>query len=191
MLNLQNLYEEHYQDLVNGKVMVNHQTVTPDDLRIHIFQFPLIIEDEPGFVLLTDGMSEKPLDPGDGSALSTELLWYVRQPTDVHFHYMRYLAKFPHLNDTCFLPGHTFQNGNPPEPIFSGSHLTTFMFLEPPFQFELDLAQKLSIENPFKLLWIFPITDNEMAYKQEYKTAALIDRLEQLGVFEPVLDETR
>jgi len=100
---------------------------------------------------------------------------------------MHRLAHYAHRQDTWLGYWHTVEG----DPILPDSLLAPIVFVDPPFEPDNALKERLSIEGePVELLWVVPITEQELAYKLEFGTEALQERLVEREV-PSVLDPGR
>ena len=93
--------------------------------------------DDEGYVLVTNGMSDKLMhrpvvssasDSDADDSLAIELIWYVREVTAEYVHNLRWLAKLPQIDETWFGSGHTVPM---PEAPLDGCTFKTFFFMSP------------------------------------------------------------
>lgn len=140
-------------------------------------------EEDPGWVLITSGMSDRRMtldaDAEDEAKADAslrrraELVWYVREPKPEYLAHLRWLAKFPFLDATWLGFGHTIPL---PEPIFSSSKLTTSLLLTPIIAPEQSIAAELLIdEDPVEILVVHLLTNDEHRLKQESGVDAILD----------------
>ncbi len=99
-------------------------------------------------------------------------------------YFLKMLARFPHQYKTWLGYGHTIPNGMDAEPIAD----TGFgcMLLLPPFlSFEDDfLCMEAKDGNTINFYSVIPIFANEMEYKLEMGTEALLDKFDEFGITE-------
>ncbi len=99
--------------------------------------------DDEGYVLITNGMSDKLMhrraDSDSDESLAVELIWYVRDVTDDYVHYLRWLAKLPQIDETWFGRGHTVPM---PDAPLDGCAFKTFFFMSPIFDTDNDLLHE-------------------------------------------------
>jgi hypothetical protein len=144
------------------------------------------------YTLVTGGMSDLPMRiPRGASANRTELVMYVPEPKEVYLEILRFLAHFPHEHNTWFGHGHTFPNGQPPQPYFEDSVLDTTLMISSIARPDSTLHERLKIDkDPVHLLWVVPITTAESEFKLQQGIDALMDLFDRYD--HPfVLDETR
>lgn len=155
--------------------------------HIDVYQFKPTAQ-RPYWTLITGGMSDM-RQPGVPEELSprAEIMLYASQPTGWMFNVLKGLAEMPFDDDTFLHWRHTVPNGMPM--TAKPSLLTNFFFL-PPY-FEPQGFDRLRIEGDrVNILWMIPITDEELAFKLENGG----DALEELFVenrLPQVIDETR
>lgn len=107
--------------------------------------------------------------------------WPVRE--------MLELARYPHRRRTWLGEGHTIASADPPRPFDPSTKLAAMLVL--PCDLD-DAAEGTAIEAEVftELLALWPIHADELAYKLEHGTTALVDRLEESGVT-AILDPDR
>lgn len=141
--------------------------------------------------LVTTGMSDLPMTFPPGSSppfRRAELLMYVSEPTEEHFFLLQFLAQYPHDQRRYFVYGHTIPNV---EPFFSDSELSVALLLKSPVRFEARLPELLQIEDQrVELLWVQPITAQELTIKRQHGLDALLDLFDRHRL-PYVLDERR
>ncbi|HEX2954173.1 MAG TPA: suppressor of fused domain protein, partial [Bacillota bacterium] len=104
--------------------------------------------------------------------------------------YMKYLARFPHKNDTWLWFGHTIPNGNPAEPFADNTKLCGAILL-PPIKTNYDFHQlKISEEKTVNFFAVVPLYEEEINYKLRYGYGKLLDRFDKYHVSE-ILDINR
>src|SRR5262249_39828461 len=92
----------------------------------------------------------------------------------------RWLARLVHRQKTWFTPGSTMTNGQPPQPIFTGSKLDCYCFLPSVMAPDNRLHEQLLIaKDPVHFLWVVPITLAECEYIRAHDAGAFLDILDQ------------
>jgi len=175
------LYEEHLGEV--DSVFEDTDPADPRYPKIDILGFERDFsseedETDDGWVLVTSGMSDRRMQL-DEEALEgeapprAELVWYVREPSDEIIENLRWLARFPFLEQTWLGMGHTIPM---PQPIFEGSALTTFFFLPPIITMEQEIAENLRIDGDgVELYVVHLLTAEEYALKKSEGTDAILD----------------
>lgn len=164
----------------------------PDGIEILAYgrDFSPTDDVDEGYVLLTNGMSDRrmavPSNVSGNAARRAELMWYVREPTPDIIANLRWLAKFPFIDDTWLGFGHRIPM---PQPPVSGSDFRTFLFLSPIIAPDQRLAEELMIEkDEVDVLTVHLISGTEY---QLIKTAGLDPFLDMLdendypAIFDP------
>jgi len=122
----------------------------PDSVEVLAFgrDFSLIDPAGDGFVLLTNGMSDRrmavPSNAGENTKRRAELMWYVREPEPNILSNLRWLAEYPFIDDTWLGFGHRIAMSWPP---VSGSEFRTFLLLTPIIAPDQRIAERLIIDN--------------------------------------------
>jgi len=104
--------------------------------------------------------------------------------------WLKVLARFPHEHRTWLSGGHTLPNGDPPQPYARGTALCCALLLG-----SLSLAaeaQELTLPTgaPLRFWTLYPLHAEEMAFKLNHGTEALIDEFERARVGD-VIDPRR
>jgi len=183
--------ERVYDELFGPSETVYHE-VGFDLPHVDVYTCPPGYSGRDFYTLVTGGMSDLSMRvPRGVSANRAELVMYVSEPKEVYLKILRFLAHFPHDHRTWFGHGHTFPNGQPPQPYFESSVLDTILFLDSIVRPDATLEQRLKIEkDPVHLLWVVPITTAESELKLQKGTNALLDLFDRYD--HPfVLDEKR
>lgn len=181
----------------NEEWTVNHQ-IQPVVPHIDVYLFRSMAEDADGnefefSTLVTGGMSDYPMRvPDDVPFRRAELVMYVEKPSEIHITLLRWLAELPHVQEDIWYGfGTTMTNGQPPQPIFEGSQLDSYLFLNSRFANQMNLHEQLIIEgDPTTLLWVIPITNLERKYVMQRGINAFLDVLDRHG-HDMILDEGR
>ncbi|HUI95360.1 MAG TPA: suppressor of fused domain protein [Xanthobacteraceae bacterium] len=147
-------------------------------------------DDDDGYVLVTSGMSDRPMPIPAGAwgraSPLTELIWYVRKPHREFVGNLRWLAKLANFDNTWFASGHRIPM---PEPPLSFCPFKTFLLLTPILR--LDRGLLASVETggpPIETLCVHLISEPEYALIKRDGLRRLFDRLDAAGyplVFDP------
>ena len=145
-----------------------------------------------GYVLLTDGMSERrmPLVDhiGNQTKRRAELIWYVREPTPEMCAALRWLANLPFVDSTCFKSGDRVLM--PTSPV-AATDFRTFLFLTPVIQPERGMAEAFKVAGePVEILIVNLISDRELAFIKADGLKAFLDLLDE-NDYPPVFDPSR
>ncbi|HUI82115.1 MAG TPA: suppressor of fused domain protein [Bryobacteraceae bacterium] len=83
--------------------------------------------------LVTSGMSDLEMNVPAGAKRPrrVELIFYCDEPKAEYAETLRWLAHFPHDQQTWIGTGHTIPNGNPPAPFWGSPILDTILLLSP------------------------------------------------------------
>jgi hypothetical protein len=176
-----NVFHEILSDLVHIDVHV----VEPTDER-------------PFYTLVTSGMSDRPMNvpPECQDLRFAELMislpadWPMTQEAfrqdDVFWPVrgLKFLARFPHEYETWLSWGHTIPNGDPPEPFADNTSLCCMLLLSPvraPDEFS---SLQIDHEKTINFYSLVPLYQEEMEFKLEQGTDALIERFAEHNVTE-------
>lgn len=136
------------------------------------------------YTLLSWGMSDIPMnipEDVDEKISRAEVVLYVNEPNEKNIDVVRFLARYPHKNNTWLAYGHTIPNGNPPEPIFKDSILDTVFFtwsvITSDRSFPAEIKKIYGKE--VQLLHIKPISTSECNLMLEKGADALFDLFDQ------------
>jgi hypothetical protein len=152
---------------------------------------PVEVEDD-GYVLLTSGMSDRcmklPPDAEEEDKRRAELMWYVREPTADIIGNLRWLARYPFIDDMWLGFGHRMPM---PEPIVFGCDFKTFLFLTPIITPDKRIAEALSIDkDEVEILTVNLISDAEYRFIQTNGLNPFLDLLDE-NDHPPILDLER
>ena len=122
-------------------------------------------EDDDGYVLVTSGMSDRPMPIPAGAwgraSPLTELIWYVRKPDSEFIGNLRWLAKLANFDKTWFASGHRIPM---PGPILSFCPFKTFLLLEPIIRTDRELLASVATGGPpIETLCVHLISEPEYA----------------------------
>src|SRR3954452_24719049 len=183
----------------DGERMVLHELVSPV-IHVDVHIVPPT-DDFPVTRLVTSGMAERAMNVPDGStapcyaeltiALSRDwrvdlssrrAMWPVLALQDI--------ARVPHENGVFLCDGVSVGNGNPMRPYAPGTKLCGSLMVPPSpapeafDDFDCDDGRKVA------LLQMFPLHEEEIAFKNEHGVEALYERVEAKGVGD-VVDPAR
>ncbi|MFD4675534.1 suppressor of fused domain protein [Lentzea sp. NPDC058450] len=151
-------------------------------------------EERPFRTLVTEGMSDRPMKVPDGVSPFAELLlclpvdWPIEDlaaDDSWPVHLIKYLAAFPHENDTWLGAWHLLPNGDPAVPYapntpFAGMVITPVLRTSAAGR-EIDGDQA-----KIDLLAVIPLHPAEIRLKAEQGASALIAAFDRAGVSELV-----
>ncbi len=134
---------DHITRTLGEPPMVFHETVS-DQVHVDVHIVPATAERR-YHVLVTSGMSERPMSPPPGheDLAYAELCmalppdWPIDGPVLAHaaakwpFEWLRMLARFPHVLGSYLSEGHTVPNGDPPEPFHESTPFCCTLLLHP------------------------------------------------------------
>jgi hypothetical protein len=147
-------------------------------------------EDDDGVVLVTSGMSDRPMRIpagawGRASPLA-EMIWYVRKPDREFIGNLRWLAKLADFDKTWFASGHRIPMPGPP---LSSCPFRTFLLLTPIVVSDRALFGSVATGGPaIDALCVHLISDAEYALIKRAGLRTFFDRLDARGyplVFDP------
>ena len=150
--------------------------------------------DRPVYVLVTSGMSERPMKDGSSAELMLMLppTWPAPgtpgfEDERGHWPYrlLEDLARLPHEYDTVLWAGHTVPNGDPPRPYARGAGFTGALIAPPviaPEGFETLEHEGREIE--FFAVW--PLYTDEMQLKLDEGLDRLADLMDENKLLEIV-----
>ena len=183
--------EAVYEALFGPCANVSHELI-PFAPHVDVYVYEPGHEGRDFYTLATGGMSDLPMTVPDGVGPEhrrSEIIFYCREPEDTFIEWLRFLAHFPHNNQTWLGEGHTMPNGQPPQPIYPGSALDTMLLMDTIVSPDDTLGERLRIDgDPVRFLWLVPITTPECDLKLAKGMEALLDvfdRREHPVVFDP------
>jgi len=146
--------------------------------------------DDDGYVLVTSGMSDRPMPIPAGAwgraSPLTELIWYVRKPNSEFVGNLRWLAKLANFDKTWFASGHRIPM---PAPPLSFCPFKTFLLLSPIVRLDRDLFTSVDSGGPpIETLCVHLISEAEYALIKRDGLRRFFDRLDAGGyplVFDP------
>ncbi|ANT51396.1 suppressor of fused domain protein [Mesorhizobium amorphae] len=155
----------------------------PDDVEVLAFprDFSLIDPAGNGFVLLTNGMSDRrmsiPSTAGENTDRRAELMWYVREPDPNVISNLKWLAEYPFIDNTWLGFGHRIEM--PWSPV-SGSDFRIFLFLTPIIAPDKGIAEALTIDNDdVTILCVHLISGAEYEFIRTARLDAFLDILDE------------
>ena len=155
----------------------------PDNVEVLAFgrDFSLIDPTGDGFVLLTNGMSDRrmaaPSSAGENIKRRAELMWYVRELEPNIINNLRWLAEYPFIDETWLGFGHRIAM---PWPPVSGSEFRTFLFLTPIIAPDQRIAEGLTIDNDdVAILCVHLISGMELDFIKTSGLDAFLDILDE------------
>ncbi|WKB55948.1 suppressor of fused domain protein [Eleftheria terrae] len=139
-------------------------------------------DDDPGYVLVTSGMSDQlmtlPDEGADDASPAVELVWYVRDLNPEYLANLRWLAKLPFIDATWFAMGHTIAMPRPP---LSFCEFSAFLLLPPIIRTDRELFEDLEQQgHPIETLTVHLLSE------PEYRLVKTEDGLDE---FLDLLDE--
>ncbi|MEV6237914.1 suppressor of fused domain protein [Lentzea sp. NPDC051838] len=149
-------------------------------------------EERPYRTLVTEGMSDRPMTVPEGANPLAELMmalpadWPIEDLTSDEswpVHLLKYLARFPHENDTWLGPWHLLPNGDPAAP-YAPSTGFAGMVVTPMINVKSDEARE--IDGKIGLLAVVPLHPAEIRLKADKGSRALIEAFDRAGVSELV-----
>ncbi|MEM6551008.1 MAG: suppressor of fused domain protein [Planctomycetota bacterium] len=202
--------DKHVEEHLGSIAMVFHELVSP---TVHLDVHVIAPSDErPVWTLVTSGMAERPMREPDGVegcqfaelTLSLPADWpglgdeFMHQSTDDPDHPFRdeknywpmrtlkYLARFPYEFNTWVWYGHSFPNGEPPEPYApSVSFVGAVLFPSMLRSSDTGYGTIRAGDRDISLFGIWPLYPEELQFKLDHGTDKLIDRFEAAGLAPP------
>ncbi|HEY0087961.1 MAG TPA: suppressor of fused domain protein [Candidatus Lokiarchaeia archaeon] len=155
-------------------------------------------------ILITSGMSDRPMHPPDRvkECQYTELMLFLPSdwPLDKEsfkdnnvywpIEQLRRLARFPHKFNTWLWDGHTIPNYDPPSPYSDNTKLCCALLARPPLAPPEFLILKSNDDLEINFFALYFIYEEEMEFKLEYGTEALLQLFEENNISE-ILDINR
>ena len=183
--------EEVYGRLFGDPASVSHEAI-PLIPHIDVFVYDRGHSGRKYCTLVTGGMSDLKMTLPAGAEEEpgrVELIMYCAEPKQEYVDTMRWLAHFPHSQNTWIGSGHTIPNGNPPAPFWGSSVLDTFLFLPTIVKRDAALPDELKLDgDPVHFLWLVPLTTPECNLKLTEGLSAILglfDRNRMSHVFDP------
>jgi hypothetical protein len=156
----------------------------PEDVEILAFhrQFEPVGAGDEGYVLLTNGMSDRRMTLSEAAARANvppraELMWCVRDPTPDIISGLRWLAVFPFIDETWLGFGHRTPL---PWPLVAGSDFKTYLLLTPIIKPDERIAESLTIDgDAVEILTVNLISDAEYAFIKAEGLDPFLDILDE------------
>lgn len=174
-----------------------HSLADTAELRIDIHAFgrdfvPVCEEgSDEGFVLLTNGMSERRMPRTNPTGMikpRAELMWYIREPTQEICDNLRWLARLPFIDHTSFAFGDRVPMPTPP---VAGSDFRTFLFLTPVLGPDQRTAEALNVAgDEVEILTVNLISDRELDFIKTHGLDDFLDVLDE-NDYPPIFDPKR
>lgn len=195
-------WSAHLEQHLGGSATVFHELLS-DTVHLDVLVYPATAE-RPYHVLVTQGMSALPMRVPEGAEhlafaelmvvlpadwviegeAAKEERWYWPMRT------LKSVARLPHLYDTWIGTGHTIPNGDPAEP-YDDSTQHCCVIVGRPSLFGESMTECQTADGKLVQLYaLYPIYEDEMAYKLEHHAEALFEKLEAREV-EEVIDPKR
>jgi Suppressor of fused protein (SUFU) len=192
---------EHIEKYIGPAPMVLHEIISDKvHLDIHVV-YPT--EERPYYVLVTSGMSDKPMTVPEGCEKFQYAELYMMLPADWPadlkagnmedeafkeennywpIRWMKKVARFPHMFDTWMAWGHTLPNGEDAEPFAPNTKLGCIM-LYPSYMMPKELLQLTTRDGTLiNFLCMIPLYREEMLYKLKHGADALLELFDQNGI---------
>ena len=186
------LYRKSIYTKELGEPVQSFPSTGPDDVEVLAFprDFSLIDPAGKGFVLLTNGMSDRhmaiPSTAGKNMERRAELMWYVREPDPNIISNLKWLAEYPFVDNTWLGFGHRIEM--PWSPV-SGSDFRIFLVLPPIIAPDKRIAEELTIDgDDVTVLCVHLISGREYEFIKASGLDAFLDRLDECHypiVFKP------
>jgi hypothetical protein len=191
---------DHIEKHVGPIEMVFHEIVS--DL-VHVdVHWVKATDERPFHVLITSGMSERPMNAPKPEWQYAELCillppdWPMeRDKWEDENNYwpirwLKTLARLPHEYNTWLGYGHTVPNGDPPEPFAPNTDFACWLLL-PPVSLPQEFSNlRLKDGRLIKFWTMVALYEDEMALKLNVGTPALIEKFSKRGVSD-ILDPQR
>jgi hypothetical protein len=187
---------DHLESCFGAEPSVFHELVS-DLVHVDVHAVPPS-GDRSWTTLVTTGMAEKPMTVPEGleDARFAELVlalpegWPLEQEAfDDESNYwpirlLKTLARVPHEFDTFLWYGHTVPNGDPPEPYAPNTELCC-AFIAPVLRAPEEFRRlELPDGRIVAFYGVVPLYEDEMRYKLEQGSDALVDLFDEAGVTE-------
>ncbi|WP_396600926.1 suppressor of fused domain protein [Algibacter sp. R77976] len=184
---------DHIEKHIGDIHMVFHELIS-DQVHIDV-HWVKPTEEKPFHTLVTSGMSDKPMHtpedvehrkfaelsiclPADWKVSETafkdeKYYWPIR--------WLKYLARFPHELNTWLSFGHTIPNGDPAQPFFKNTELSSIILL--PSVVLGDGFHTLELENKsIDFYSLIPLYNEELNLKMRKGVDALFDGFDKYEV---------
>lgn len=154
----------------------------------------------PYHVLITSGMSDRPMKVPEGSeecgyselVMALPATWPVDYAsfTDEKvywpFRILKQVARFPHLHQTWLWYRHTFANSEPPEAYADDTSFCASILSLPMLCSQEGVRLRISPEKEIQFLSLVPIYYEELKFAWESGSDALFERLDEINLNELV-----
>ncbi|WP_232697524.1 suppressor of fused domain protein [Brevibacillus daliensis] len=197
---------EHFETVFPGRESSVFHEIVSDTIHIDV-NIMEPTEEEPFWVLYTNGMSDLPmtipdevLENLDEKFDRAEVMmflpasWELTQESvkDENNYWpiglMKQMARFPHQYNTWLGYGHTVPNYQDYEPYANGTGLNGVVI----FQLKEELSEITTKDgNKINAYFLLPLYKEEMDYKLEHGMDALMEKLSELGNDVLVLNPNR
>lgn len=193
----------HIEAHIGPIKMVYHELISPYvhvDVH-HVEPTP----ERPWHVLVTTGMSEKPMTTPAGvpdDCRHAELLvslpaeWKISEEAFKDernywpLHLLKQLARLPHQYDTWLGFGHSIPNGDPAEPYAPDTRLNGALVI-PPLTLPEEFHQFQRPDGTVVCFWsLLPVYAEEMDLKLRKGTEVLLEHIERAGITD-IIDKAR
>jgi hypothetical protein len=156
----------------------------------------------PFHVLVTSGMSDKPMNVPAGIEAPRYLELYVLLPSDWKIQgknyetvenefsdentywpvrWLKTIARLPHSFNTWVGWGHTIPNGENAEPFAESTKLGCVMLL-PSIALPKEFFELKTDKKTINFLCLFPLYKQEMEFKLKHGSDKLLDRFDEYGI---------
>ena len=155
-------------------------------------------EERPYLMIVTSGMSDLAMTVPDGAEELRYAELMIALPADWPLdpeslknerHYwplraLKFLARLPHEHDTWLAWGHTIPNGDPPVPFAPNTELCGLLLLAPTTTAREFCELRVNDEKTVYFYAVFPLLRDEMDFKLEHGTEALLPYFGEVGLTE-------
>lgn len=193
---------DHVERHIGKIATVLHELYSPDiHLDVNVVEPTM---ERPYYVLVTSGMSEKPMTVPEDAADGRYAELMICLPKDWPFsqeafkdernwwpiRMLKGLARYPHTNETWLYGGHSMIESDPPKPYAPNTAMNSVVLLKPRLFPESAHIIPLG-KYKQALLWVaYPLYQNELDLKLEEGSDHLEELFETNGVSE-LLDVRR
>ncbi|WP_295932058.1 suppressor of fused domain protein [uncultured Xanthomonas sp.] len=178
-----------------GPISVVLHEIISDTVHLDVHVVPAT-DEVPYLRLVTSGMSDLPMAVPEGLDAPRFMELVLTLPPDWPIEYedfqdgchywplrlLKTLARLPHKQDTWLGIGHTLSNGDPAMPYAPSVGFDSAMLF--PQVTASDAFDELTIDANKTIVFmaVMPLYPEEMAFKLERGTEALLDRLDAAGI---------
>lgn len=181
-----------YEEMFGAIAQVLHER-DPHSPHVDVYLFAPEKQKREFCTMVTSGMSDRKMDVPEaiGDCVSrAELIFYCREPSIEYANMLREIAHYPHDKETWLGHGHTLRFGKLLHVDERDAQFAGYLFLPSPIGEDGQLAKRLRLDGtPVNLLWVVPITEEELQLAEEEGTRALLRVLFDHGhpfVFDPM-----